>query len=675
MPRLAGLAAAFLLILSCPPAFSGGGTSLSGREAALADFRAGAFGAAYAKFAAQSLEYPGSQELLGNAAVSARLAGMWAEALAARRQAAALEDKVGWSRLWASRILLAQNRLDEALKELGDGDGAWDHLTRGQILRRKGSAQAAVVSFETALARDPLLYLALQEKGEALETLGRYPFALAAFTSALELDRSLTHLHLRMAGMERKLGQTRESFDRLVRFLLVDPRNPDAMSLKSSLAREFPQYTMAEEARERQKKLDWLKMEAPLFSPLAPAPGAPLAVGIVSDAENFRVKCAGTLYIESGGTLVAAVPPQAEIEGTLEGGLMRLSWSGTSYLASQPVLFRPGNRSASLTVFDIHFAQGYFWSEKENRSYRGALRARRFGKGLSLASVVPLEDYLLSVVPAEMPAGWPLEALKAQAVAARSETLSKIGRHSGEGYDVCSSQHCAVYRGINSEQENSTRAVVETRGETMIFGGKPMPAVYADNCGGWGSSAEEVWGSSNTELPAVSDIAPEASAEWRNMDTSPDLKERFIFSRPKAYCNQPKRPASAFRWVRSFTVEEIGSWADRRFRIGNLQNVSIRSINRQGWVTAVEFTGDKGVRVVEKDAIRGAFSMIKSNFFTLEVLPATLYTPAQIILYGCGWGHGVGMCQTGAYGLAVAGKSWREIIRHYYPAARVKRIY
>jgi len=288
-----------------------------------------------------------------------------------------------------------------------------------------------------------------------------------------------------------------------------------------------------------------------------------------------------------------------------------------------------------------------------------------------------------------VPDEWPREALRAQAVAARTETLRKINRHRADGFNVCATQHCAVYRGLTGEEPRSSEAVADTRGEVIRYRGEYVDCVYAANCGGWGSSASAVWGSADRgsdrsagsaggsdpeALPAVCDLKPIAANEWRDLANDPDLAERFLFERPDAWCNHESYRAS-YRWARSYTLDEFSGWVDRRLGTGNLARVAAKSWTPEGWLTEVEFEGDKAKKSAKRDAVRGALFVARSNHAVVDILPACGTVPAQVFVVGAGWGHGAGMCQDGVLGLADAGRTYRDILAHYYPGASRERLY
>jgi SpoIID/LytB domain protein len=274
-----------------------------------------------------------------------------------------------------------------------------------------------------------------------------------------------------------------------------------------------------------------------------------------------------------------------------------------------------------------------------------------------------------------MPETWPAEALKAQAVAARTETLKKLRRHAADGFDVCSTQHCAVYRGTTGEAPQTTAAVRATAGEILrAADGGYLDCVYAANCGGWGSTPGGVWGSGDDAFAAVCDIPGEDARIWAAVPRDPDLRERFLFERPVAYCNHSTYRAS-YRWTRAYTEEELAAWVLRRFKLEGLKDVVVGTTTDEGWATSIELVGATATKTVKRDAIRAAVGTIRSNMITVEHVPPGGGAPGLYIFVGAGWGHGAGLCQDGAWGMAQRGILYRDILAHYYPKARFERLY
>jgi len=585
------------------------------------------------------------------------------------------EKRGKWERMRAARASLAAGNAADALTELGTPEDAWGHLTRGQSLRRLGLNEESIVEFGAALRADPGMALAEQEMGEALVALGRTEEAIREYEAAIALDRSFTHLQLRVSALEESVGRKEAAYARYSKYLLVDTSNPAALAGKRRLAAAAPKLAEAERVEDEARQKYWRDLAVSSLTALPPVPLPPIAVGILKNASVFRVKCSSAVAISSEKGSPVEAPAGDEISGKIEKGVLALSWLHGRYESRGPVDLVPLGAGACFVVFAVHFEPGYYWADVENRTYRGSFSALPRPGGITLVNRVPLEEYLISVIPGEMPSNWPRESLKAQAVAARSETLSDLGRHASDGFDVCSSQHCAVYRGSGSEQESSSRAVLDTRGEIIEAAGKPVSAVYADTCGGWGSSPREVWGSDIPGMTAICDLSDREALEWKDVPVNPDERDRFIYLRPTAWCTRTDRILPAFRWAKSYRLSELESIVNRHDRVGKIKRVTPKSFTPEGRVTSIEVAGAASSEVYKRDGIRSALGGLRSNYFAVEILPEAGGVPAEVIFIGAGWGHGVGLCQEGARNLALAGKGYASILSHYYPGGRLKKIY
>jgi SpoIID/LytB domain protein len=610
------------------------------------------------------------------AAAAARQAGLADNAVADYREAVRLDPSDRASRMLAARTLLAARRPEEALAEAGEPASPlfWEALTRAQAFRRLGRPEEALIELDRARAADRALPLAEQERGEIMEALSRQSEAVTAYQAALAIDASQIHLQLRIARLEAALDRTDSAFERYRKYLLVDSSHPGARAGREAMAKVRPALATRERDRATAKELAWQETPAPCYPPLPPSPLTPIAVGIITGVSDFRMKCANAFVVSGADGSRYPVPEQSAVRGEVRDGVLALTWSGGGGEAAFPVRFNPAGGDSTFSVFNVHFEKGYYWSEEENRTYRGAIEVRASGTTMTVINHVPLEEFLLSLVPSEMPSGWPEEALKAQAVAARTETLNKLSRHAADGYNVCASQHCAVYRGSGGEVEGPSRAVLATRGKVLLVEGKPLDTVYAGNCGGWGSSAGEIWGSGSKELPAVCDFSGSAESLCALGTPDPGTRERLLFEWTPAYCNKESDRA-AYRWVRSFAREELAGWVARKLKFDGLESITPGSSTSEGWLTSVKLAGASGTREVKKDSIRSVFMNCRSNNFIIERLPAAGTVPETFLLIGAGWGHGAGMCQDGAYGMARAGKDYREILAHYYPGAVLTDLY
>ena len=605
--------------------------------------------------------------LHAEASVAAVQAGLPGDALVERLEALRLAPADAWQRFQAARLRLAGGDPSAALSGLAEPATAREWFVRGLAERRLGMTADAIGSFERARQLDPSLGVADQERGEALESLDRLPESASAYAAAISSDPSNTHLQVRLAGIETRIGRIDSAYDRYRRMLLVDAGHPVAKAAKAKLAAAQPRLARAETEREAERRREWDAFTPPRYAPLPPAPLSPVAVGIVTDIDKFRLKCGAACAVSTPGRPCEELPADAEIEGMVDGATLHLSWSGGGLASSRPIRLESADPGATFSIYRIHFEKGFYWSDQRTRSYRGDLVVRARRDAIGIVNEVPLEDYLLSVVPSEMPDNWPAEALKAQAVAARTETLKKLQRHAADGYDVCASQHCAVYSGTSNEEDSTTAAVLATRGEVLLDAeGGYLDTVYAANCGGWSSTPGAVWGTGDSSFAAVCDLPQESARAWVTVPWDPDLRERFLVERPVAYCNHSVYRAS-FRWTRVYTEDELAASVLRRFKLEGLKDVRIGTATPEGWATSIDLVGAAATRTVKRDAIRAALGTIRSNMVTVEHIPPGGGAPGLYIFTGAGWGHGAGMCQDGAWGMSKRGIGYRAILDHYYP--------
>jgi len=294
---------------------------------------------------------------------------------------------------------------------------------------------------------------------------------------------------------------------------------------------------------------------------------------------------------------------------------------GREKLRGEILIIRPSDKSDGGLALD-------------GRRYRGALELRHRGAGLTAVNIVPVDDYLLSVVPEEMPTDWPAEALKAQSVAARSFALKSRGRHAAEGYDLCTTTHCQLYKGIASEKTVSTAAVRATRGEVLTYGGQPIEALFHTDSGGMTESSEDVWGSHVPYLRAVRDT-PLGTMPWTKTMSKADLEQKLAAK------------GHAIGRLRAIELSPLAVGRAAKDRTAS------------GRVKAMIVTGTKGSVTLSGNAWRSLLGL-KSTLFSAKL------TKDSVTFTGFGAGHGLGISQWSAKRLAETGKSYADILHHYY---------
>lgn len=277
------------------------------------------------------------------------------------------------------------------------------------------------------------------------------------------------------------------------------------------------------------------------------------------------------------------------------------------------------------------------------RRYRGALKVvPSRGNRVTVVNVVELEDYLRSVVPSEMPHSWPAEALKAQSVVARSYAVANHGRFASDGFDLCATAACQVYDGMASEHPSSDEAVKATRGEALMYMGRPISAVFHSCCGGRTDDARDVWRS----------------------DGKPYLK---------GVCSPWCREESPnYQWEAKISDRDMAErLAASGHDVGRVESIRIVSRTKAGRAYEVRVTGTK------------ASATFQANAFRLIVGPKCLRSTLWVGLshgggewrfHGRGWGHGVGLCQWCAKVMAGKGHRYKEILIYFYRNTKVRKL-
>ncbi|KDR96081.1 stage II sporulation protein D [Peptoclostridium litorale DSM 5388] len=334
----------------------------------------------------------------------------------------------------------------------------------------------------------------------------------------------------------------------------------------------------------------------------------------------------------------------------------------------------------------------------DGKRYRGGAVFRRMSDGkITVINRVRLEEYLYGVVPNEAYTTWPIESLKAQAVAARNYTVISMGKHKSEGFDLCGTTHCQMYGGYGTERSSTNRAVEETRGKFMTYDGKVVSAFFHSNSGGRTEDSENVW---SAELPYIRGVEDEYSV------------------------GEPKSS-----WNAQFTSEQVRSKLSAAgVDIGDIEDMKIGSLSENGRVTELEVIGSYGEKTLQKDAIRKTFgyNVLMSTYFSMSSKPTEAaqknmsvlsannktsldmsslkmvssdrrvssvksgegisvisayssqkITPEpqkmeQFTFEGKGWGHGLGMSQWGARKMAELGYGYEDILKHYYTGVEIE---
>ena len=275
-----------------------------------------------------------------------------------------------------------------------------------------------------------------------------------------------------------------------------------------------------------------------------------------------------------------------------------------------------------------------------NKPYRGLLELSVADKGILVVNQLPLDEYLVGLINCEISSAWPIEAVKSQAIIARTYALNRKNSRMNAPYHLESSVIDQVYNGILIEDNRARRAVLETSGEVLTFGGEIMQAFYHSSCGGQTEDSENVWGASLSYLKGV---------ECQYCLTSP----------------------SGTAWECKLSLKEL----EERLRLGGhkvsgLYDIKPGPLNLRGRLANVSLLAAKGSVTITGDQFRKAvgYGVIKSTRFIMK------NNNNEITFSGSGNGHGVGLCQWGSKQRALDGFTSGEILAYYYPGTQLKKL-
>jgi SpoIID/LytB domain protein len=404
-----------------------------------------------------------------------------------------------------------------------------------------------------------------------------------------------------------------------------------------------------------------------------------LRIGLQTKQAEVRLRANTPVRVETQGREPIVLPAEQPLVFRLENGGGTLSGpDGTpalTFTTSVRVRPAPAENAPLNTPFIRLLGPTRHYDGKPDRPYRGRMEIMLRPEGLTVVNVVDVEPYLYGVVSSEMSPNYPLEALKAQAVAARSYAVKNVGKLAAQGFDMDDTAANQVYGGFLSEDPRTTTAVDETRGMVLTYDGKIIDAVYSSTCGGYTESAEEAWGRAVPYLVGIPDHQGNLAPPFA---TRPQDEEGWAtyFKLARAFnCLQPKyaRP-EAFRWVKLTTRKELEEGLPEDYRVGAVQQIVPLRRGQSGRITALRLEGaERSVTINKELPIRKAFGGLRSSAFTVEIFRDDNGVPVVFAFWGAGWGHGLGMCQVGAVGLAEQGWSYDRILANYYRGAKLEK--
>lgn len=349
-----------------------------------------------------------------------------------------------------------------------------------------------------------------------------------------------------------------------------------------------------------------------------------IKIGIVQNSESIAIggPAAGITVFDNENNAVSELPGDSTYRAVVANG-------GISFANR---LFGSGVKITS--------KEGDCWLTVDGQKYRGNILLIKAKNGITAINEVGIEEYICGIITKEISASWAVESIKAQAVVARTYAVKNIDKHKHDGFDLCDKQHCQVYGGMNAEDPVSDKAVYDTAGEVLFYEGKVANTFYHSSCGGRTENASNVWQLKND---------------------SPDYLKgvKCGFCETEPWHN----------WRFAISLSDIAAYLKSAgFKIKKIKNIQTSGRTSSGRVkyVLIKHTGSRIAILSHKFRMLLGSETIRSTNFKVMIKNGTAY------FEGHGWGHGVGMCQWGAKGMAERGRDYEDILKHYYPGCDIR---
>ena len=433
-----------------------------------------------------------------------------------------------------------------------------------------------------------------------------------------------------------------------------------------------------------------------------------ISVGIVNAQEiHFTLK--GN-YFAKGETVDGD-----QVVSFSEGGIL---WKGNLY---RELTFTPQEDNNSFSLYEVTIGINFHWERQETQVFMGTLKLVVEEEKIVAINILPVEDYLTSVISSEMSANSSLELLKAHAVVSRSWLFAQIEKRKAmsgkdEGFfsfiktkdeyirwydredhtifDVCADDHCQRYQGITKATSPTVaEAVKATRGCLLMYDNKICDARFSKCCGGATEEFEYCWEDKHYPyLSAVRDAEEEENRPLPDL-TNEEEAEHWIRKAPKSFCdthdkkilsqilnNYDQETTDFYRWKVRYTQEELAELIRTNTKSDYGDIIDLIPVQRgpSGRICKLKIVGSLKTMTIGKELeIRRTLSNshLFSSAFVVDKGNLKDGVPQWFLLSGAGWGHGVGLCQIGAAVMGEKGYSYEEILLHYYKGADIRKYY
>jgi stage II sporulation protein D len=428
-------------------------------------------------------------------------------------------------------------------------------------------------------------------------------------------------------------------------------------------------------------------------------PTEPYAATFDNRAEAPALEPGAALEVSHAGDKLAVQVADQPVQQLASLRLFRAEFTDRS----TPALAEPGS---GILVRDVIAGRGFHWQKKLDQTLAGTVELLPGPHGIVLVNELPLEDYLAGVITAEMSGACPADLLKAQCVVARSWLLAMSEhKHENEPFDRCNDDCCQRYQGTGDLSETAIAAARDTRGLVLLDpAGNVLDANYAKSCGGISELPRHVWGHDKPGLSAVVD-APKRKLEHRFLPITESNLDDYLDGRwigfTKMYCSPKVVPPEEigrylgrvdevddyFRWTVRYRRDELEQLLREKLAeahdLARLRDLRVTARGVSGRASALELQWENAAgkpinaRLDNEYRIRQVLhrKFLYSSAFAIRMEHDLSGALISVTLRGAGWGHGVGMCQIGALGMALQGIDYETICRHYYPESTLAGVY
>lgn len=411
-------------------------------------------------------------------------------------------------------------------------------------------------------------------------------------------------------------------------------------------------------------------------------------------------------------------------EGEVITGQLKASATGNGEISlgtkkTESIELTPQDNNCSFTLHNVTIGISYHWERQEEQTFTGKLKLITDGDNVIAINILPVEDYLVSVISSEMSATSSLEFLKSHAVISRSWLLAQIenrgrknihkssqqnstkdenciirwyDREDHKLFDVCADDHCQRYQGITKASNPSVaKAVKETEGMVLMYSDEICDARFSKCCGGVSETFDTCW--EDKDYPYLQPVIDNSENNDIPNLSIEENAEKWIRTTPAAFCNThdekvlkqilnnyDQETTDFYRWKVKYSQKEISELIHRKTGIefGDIKDLIPMQRGKSGRISRLKIVGTLRTVTIGKELeIRRALSEshLFSSAFVVDKTEVAGSVPSEFTITGAGWGHGVGLCQIGAAMMGEKGYSYDKILLHYYKGAEIRKVY